>query len=141
MSSLTYKFYSDAALTVPITAISAEQLADGSSNPVVKEVWLGDPEANFLIQEWNNPGVNNIEVSVGDTSPGTGHEATEVKLAATAEDLATAVAGAPFVVGLAQNSGIAGAVKIFVQIDDVTGVEGTTSELSLICSEVKVEAV
>ena len=141
MSSLTYKFYSDAALTQAVTSVTAEQHQDGSSDPVVREVWLGDPEADFLIQDSTNPGVDDIEVSITDTTPGSGHEATEVKLATSEAGLLTAVAGDPLVIGTSQNSGTAGAVHIWIQIDDATGTEGSATELGLACSEVNVTAV
>lgn len=141
MSSLTYGFYSDAALTQAAATVTAEQNQDGSSAPVVREVWLGDPEANFLVQDWTNPGVNDIEVSVTDTNPGSGHEAAEIKLATSQAGLASAPPGAALVIGASQNSGPAGAVHIYIEIDDATGTEGTVTELGLLVSDVRVEAV
>lgn len=125
-------FYSDAALTVPITPpLNAPQADDGSTGPLDFVLYLGSATAGKKFQAASNPGIDDIVLSVVDSAPGTGHPASEVKLAATLGGLDVATGGAPLDLGPQILSGAANAVPVFVRINDTTGVVATSTELSL----------
>ncbi len=64
------------------------------------------------------------------------HESTEVKLAAGAAGLDSAVAGAGLDVGTVINGGSANAVEVHMRIDDATAIIGQATELSLTVADV-----
>lgn len=136
--ALSFALYTDANLTTPLSSnLVCSQNADGSSDPVDKVVYLGSTVANRKLEANSNPGVDQIVVSVVDSAPGTGHPATEVKLATTFGGLASAVGGAPLNIGATILSGVENAVPIYIRVDDTTGVVSTSTELSVAISNVR----
>lgn len=129
---ISLKFFKDAALTQPLTGpLQVSQNADGSTPPVDNVLYLGSTTAGRKFQADSNPGVDPISISVVDASPGSGHEASEVKLASTLAGLDSATPGAALNVGTQILSGVANAVPVYVRVDDATGTVGTATELSL----------
>lgn len=125
-------FFLDAALTQQITTpLVATQADDGSTPEVPFHLWLGDPAAGFTYQADSNPGVDQISIIPTDTTPWSGHETTEIKLATSSGGLTTATPGASLDVGVAMSSGTAGAIEFWASVNDATGVVGTTTELGL----------
>jgi hypothetical protein len=125
--------YEDAGLTTLKTGnIVATQAADGSTGPLIFSYFLGSPVANRKFEVAANPGVLNVILSITDVSPGSGHEATEVKLAyGVVGNLAAAVAGADLILGTPLLSGVVNAIPIFIEIDDATMTVGTSTELAI----------
>lgn len=136
--ALTFKIFSDAALTTEQTGnLVATQNADGSTPPVEFQLWLGSlgsaggNTADRKVQADSDPGVAGIDLTVVDTTPGSGHEVAEVKLATTQGGLAGATGGALLALAATLTSGTANAVEFWVSVDDATGVIGTAVELSV----------
>lgn len=125
-------FFHDAALTVPVDALHpiASVQSSASPDPVQVQVYLAALDGVTLEAE-SDPGVDPITISVVDADGGSGEPPTAIKLALTQAGLATAVAGDPLAVGVQLVGGLAGAVPIWVEIDDQTGVRGMYTDLSL----------
>jgi len=131
------KIYTDAALTTELTGnLLIKQNVDGSTPPVETQLWLGSTVVSAIFKASSNPGVDNIELSIADASPGSGHEVAEVKLATTQGGLAAATPGALLSLGLQITGDVANAVPFWVQVDDATAVLGTSTELSVITNDI-----
>lgn len=129
--AITFQFYSDAALTLPISSQGFTQAADGSIPPDQRLVYFGSTTASRTLKAVSNPGVDPINISVIDAATGSGEPATAVKMAATQAGLAAAVAGAVFSVGTQVLSGSANAKPVWIQVIDATAAVGTYTDLSL----------
>ncbi|MBP9803899.1 MAG: hypothetical protein KBE22_03190 [Candidatus Accumulibacter sp.] len=129
--AITFKFYSDAALTTEITAALAFSQASSSPTAVDKVVYFGSSAASKTARASSNPGVDQITVSIVDAASGTGSPATDVKIAATSGGLASATAGASLNIGTQVTSGSANAKAIHIRVLDSTGVVATNTDLSL----------
>lgn len=130
--SITFKFYTDANLTTPLNGnLIASQNYDGTTDPIVFTLYFGSPAAGKIAYNKTNQGVATLVAEVIDSAPGSGHAATEVKLAATLGDLATATPGTALTLGTQVLSGIANKKPIYIQVDDATGVIGNAVELSV----------
>lgn len=128
----TFKFYNDSALTSEITGfVTATLNVDGSTGTFTKQVFLGSTASGKTLQAESNPGVDNISISVVDAAPGTGHPASDVKLATTSGGIAGATPGAALTVGTSVLSGVGNKFEFWIGITDSTGVVGTSTELSL----------
>jgi hypothetical protein len=134
--AVTFQFYSDAALTLPITSQGFVQAADASIPPDQRNVFFGSTTASRTLKEATNPGVNNINLTPTDSGIGTGEPATAVKLSLTQAGLATATAGAALSLGTQVLSGSANAKSVWIQVTDATAVVGTYTDLSLQTSSV-----
>jgi hypothetical protein len=134
----TFGFFTNAALTV---ALSTSLKASGSSTDF--RIWFGSAETEdaYKVEADSDPGVDQITISITDSSPGSGHEATAVKLALTEAGLATATGGAALDVGTSVNSGAANAVEVWVRVADVVGSLATDTTLGLTTNEVIESAV
>lgn len=129
--ALTFQFYSDAALTLPISSQGFVQAADASIPPDQRVVYFGSTTASRTLKAASNPGVDPINVNVIDANTGSGEPATAVKLAATQAGLAAAVAGAALSLGTQVLSGSANAKPVWIQVIDATAIVGTYTDLSL----------
>lgn len=128
----TFKFYTNSGLTTEFTgSLSAVQNVDGSTGRQDFQLWLGSTASGKTLQAESNPGTDQIALSVVDASVGTGHPASEVKLALTQGGLAGATGGAALNLGTSIASGVGTAVTFWVGIQDSTGVVGTSTELSV----------
>jgi hypothetical protein len=134
----TFKFYTDASLTV---ALSTSLKASGTTTDF--HLWFGSAETAdaYQVEAESDPGVDQISVSITDTTPGSGHEATAVKLALTEAGLATAVAGDPLDIGTSVASGAANAVEVWVRVTDAVGSLATSTELGLTTHDLVESAV
>lgn len=130
--AFSLQLFEDAGLTTPkVGNIVATQAADGSTGPLIFTFYLGATVVGRKFEVQANPGVDDILLSVTDAAPGTGHATTEVKLASTLGGLTGATPGAPLNLGPQLLSGVVNATQIFIEIDDATGVVGTSTELAL----------
>jgi malate/lactate dehydrogenase len=135
----TFKFYWDSALTEQVTnldPIRSVQKEDGSSGPEQFHLFIGSTVASKKIQADSNPGVDQIEISVSDSSSGSGEPVAAVKLALTSLGLADAVAGEALDVGTEILSEEENALSIWVELEDQTGEVGTYTDLKLISNTV-----
>jgi len=129
--AITFKFYSDAALTTAITAPLAFSQATPSPTPDDKVVYLGSVASGKTAEAVSDPGVDQIVVSIVDSASGSGSPATDVKLALSSGGLSSATAGAPLNIGTSIASGTANATAIHIRVLDSTGSVGTHADLSL----------
>ena len=108
--AITFKFYSDAALTtlasVPLT--------------------FSQPEPTPTPED-----VDQIAISIVDSASGSGSPATDIKLSLTLGGLASATSGAPLNLGTQVLSGTSNAKSIYIRVLDSTGTVGTNTDLSL----------
>lgn len=128
----TFKFYTNSNLTTEFTGyVTATQNVDGSTGMQKFQYWLGSVAAGKTLQAESDPGIDQITLSITDSAPGTGHPASDIKLALTEGGLTSATGGAPLNLGTAITSGVANAVTFWVGITDSTAVTGTSTELAI----------
>ena len=129
--AITFKFYSDAALTtlasVPLTFSQTEP----TPTPEDKVVYFGSVASGKTIEATSDPGVDQIAISIVDAASGSGSPATDIKLSLTLGGLASATAGAPLNIGTQVLSGTSNAKSIYIRVLDSTGTVGTNTDLSL----------
>lgn len=111
------KFYADAGLTEEITELTIAQLADGSTGNIDKLVYLGSTTVSSVFNATSDPGADEIEVSIEDSSPGEGVVASNIKLALSSGALTAATAGAPLSLGVEIDGGVANAIPIYIRSD------------------------
>ena len=121
-----WKFYSDAALLNEITSLKATTYPDTTFR-----VFYGSTDDTMKIEAQSDPGVDDLQIMVEDTTPGSGHETTAVKLADSESGLTSAVSGDPIVIGTFLNGGAGGAFEFWVRVTDAIhdGVKDTTLSL------------
>jgi len=66
---MSFAFYSDAALTAPVTGLILQHKADGSLGPVKRQLWIGSPNAAVKLQAASNPGVDPLTLSITQLHP------------------------------------------------------------------------
>ena len=114
--------YKDAALTQQFddaTDVLGLSAINGSSDDGV--FYVGTPTAANKIEAASNPGVDQIDVVITDASPGSGVEASHIKLALTNAGLAGAVGGNPLSLGAVINGGPGGAVQVHYRWENSVG--------------------
>lgn len=124
------KFFSDSGLTTEITSVTINQLADGSTGNVDKLVYLGSNEDSSTFEATSDPGVDDIEISIEDASPGSGVNASNIKLASTLGGLDTATAGDPLVIGSSLDGGVANAEPVYIR-SDTPALASSSTEITL----------
>lgn len=125
-----FGFFSDAALTTPISGALVFNQPVGGATPDDKVVYFGG-QSGYQAKAKSNPGVDQVTVSIVDAATGSGSPATDVKLALTAGGLDSATGGAPVDLGAVVSGGVANAVAIHIRVLDSTGNTGLHSDLSL----------
>lgn len=131
---MAFGFYSDSALTTPVTSLVFMQ---ASADPVAADrvIYLGNPSAGTL-QAASDPGVDQIVVSVVDSTPSGGQPSSAIRLALSSGGLDSATPGASLNVGATISGLSANAVAIHIRALDSTGVVGVYNDLSLATNEV-----
>lgn len=128
----TFAIYTNSALTTLFTgSLTAAQNVDGSTGRQDFQLFLGSPATGKILQAESAPGTNQIALSVVDSASGTGHPASEIKLALLQASLTAATGGASLNLGTTINSLAPGAKEFWVGITDSTHVVGTSTELSI----------
>lgn len=132
--------YLDAALTTPATLpLAFNQDDQGDIPPHQRQFFLGSTDATgTLFQAASDPGIDAIVLSIVDAASGSGQPASSIKLATTQSGLTSATGGASLTLGTDISSGMAGAVEIWVQWDDTTGIAATDSNISIGLNEIAV---
>lgn len=133
-----WKLYTDSACTTEFGGtLELTHYTDLSDNPQDTVLYFADvdddPDDNGIIKKEAaaDPGVDPILISVTDADVGSGHEAGEVTLAATASDLDVNTAGASLDLGTTILSGLSNAQEVHLRVvNQVTSV-GTSTELSV----------
>jgi hypothetical protein len=132
---MAFDFFTDAALSAPITSNSRLKLVagkDGSSGNVDRVIYFGSPDIGRTIVAASDPGVDNITISVEDADANSGQPNTALKLALSANGLA---AGGPTIsLGVTElTSGVANAVPIYIRfnVNQANNVLGLFLDLSL----------
>lgn len=129
--AVTLKFYADAGLTTELASLARSANSDGSSGNVDAVIYIGSTAVGKTFRALSNPGVDQIVLSIADAASGSGHPASEVKLATSAGGLAAAVAGASLNLGTQILSGAGNAIAVYVRWLNTLVVPGVSTELSL----------
>lgn len=108
----TWAFFADSGLTVPATG-GAAVASNGTSTD--RLIWFGSPVAGKTLQAATSPGAANVQILVTDSAPGSGVEASAIRLALSSAGLSSATPGAALSVGTTLSSGPAGAVPVYVR--------------------------
>ena len=132
----SFKFWNDSGMTSPATSIAASQAADGSSAAVDRVVYLGSTVASKKLNTEVSPGTGTISVSLSDSTPGSGVQATHVKLASTNGGLAGATAGAALALGTQVLSGAGNAVPVHLRIDTPVLAAAVYTDVTLVTNSV-----
>ncbi|MCP4342403.1 MAG: hypothetical protein GY799_26880 [Desulfobulbaceae bacterium] len=129
---MAFGLYTDAGLTTLLaTNVIFEEPVDHSATPSDVTLYLGSPDVGKKLNALSDPGVDQITVSILDSSPGSGHEDTEIKLATTEAGLATATGGDALDLGVEILSEVGNAAEIWIRSRDATSTQGTSTELSI----------
>lgn len=130
--TISLGFYLDPNLTSPITgSLTFEQLVDGSTGPQMRTVYVGSSTPNRKFESHANAGVDPIELSIVDSQPGSGQEASNVTLALDPNDMVNRTAGDSLPLPATILSGTTNAIPIYIQVQDATGVVATDTSISL----------
>lgn len=129
----TFGFFLDASLTSPLTTALK---ASGTTTDF--RLWFGSAETAgaYQVEADSDPGVDQIEVSITDSAPSTGHAASAVKLALLQSGLSGATGGAALDLGTTIESGSANAVEFWVRVTDAVGSLATSTELGLTTNDI-----
>lgn len=124
-------FFMDAGMSLPAGKLKAMQASDGSSAAVDFVYWLVADDVDRTYYAASDPGVDDIVVSVVDAAAGASMLPTTLRLALSAEDLATATPGAALAIGTEVLSGSVNAVAVHVRVDSAAIAAGIYENLSL----------
>lgn len=132
---MAWKMYTDATCTTPFGGtLSFTHLSDLSDNPQDRVLYyanIDDDPMDAGTYQLRLQGGGNINVTITDASPGTGHEATEIKLAASSAGLDTASAGAALSLGTSLTSGLSGAREIHIRVTNAVTTASVSTELAI----------
>lgn len=119
---MAFALYKDSGLT-EIFNPAIDRIGPVKTPPEYHVLYLGSPTEGETLQAASAPGTDQITASIVDASPGSGLEASDIKLAASADtaviDLATA--GDPANLGTTISGGVANAVPIGMRIAFAAG--------------------
>ena len=128
----TFGIYTNSGLTTAFTgSITASQNSDGSTGAQDFNLFIGSTASGKTLQADSNPGVDQIALSISDAASGSGHPATDIKLALLQSSLSGATAGASLNLGTSILSGAGNSKSFWIRITDSTHVVGTSTELSI----------
>ncbi|SEG20216.1 hypothetical protein [Marinobacterium lutimaris] len=132
---MAFKLYTDAACTQVFSGVlSTVHYSDHSEGSLDYVFYFADVErdpADNGAYKLVMLGGGNVNLSIVDSTPGSGHEATEIKTALTAGGLDGAAAGAPLSLGVAPLSGVSNAIPIHVRVTNAVTSAGVSVELRL----------
>ncbi len=124
-------FFADAGLSTPAARAFGLQASDGSPPPVDTAYYLGDPDGSRSWKAASDPGVDDITVSISDSSGGTLLPPEKIRLSLTQIDLASATPGAALNIGTEIAGGTANAVEVWVRVDSDVFAAGIYDNLIL----------
>ena len=133
---ITFGWYADSSLTVPLTSLEQAFTSDGSDGAVDKLVYLGSTTSNKKLLAGSDPGVDPIQFTVVDANGATGQLAADIKLALSQADLDTATGGAALSGPAQILSGVAQALPVWIRLDPSNMTEDEYDDLTIRCSAV-----
>jgi hypothetical protein len=134
---ITFGWYADSSLTVPLVSLSQAFTSDGSDGAVDKLVYLGSTTSNKKLLAGSDPGVDAIQFTVVDSDGAlNGQAATDIKLALSQAGLDTATGGEALDGPSQVLSGVAQALPIWIRIDPSEMTEDEYNDLTVRCSAV-----
>jgi hypothetical protein len=113
---VTFQWFRDAAGTIPFDP-ATDTIGPITTAPENEVLYLGSRATSRYLQAASNPGVDNLVVSVADTTPGSGPQASHVKLATSSAGLDSATAGASLSLGHTLNSGAANLQPVHIRVE------------------------
>lgn len=131
--STTWNFFADAGLTVPAVGGAAIASVGSQTDRVLR---FGSPASAKILQAASDPGVDPITITPTDAAPGSGIEASAIRLALSAAGLDSATPGAALNIGTTLNSGTGGAVLVYVRTSRGSLGIGEYADLSLVTNAV-----
>lgn len=141
---MAFKLYTDAACTQVFSGVlSTVHYSDHSEGSLDYVFYLADVERDPTdngAYYGKLAGGGNINLTIEDTTPGGGHQATEIKTALTSAGLDSAVAGAALSIGAQPYSGVSNKIEIHVRVTNAVTSAGVSVELSLRKPELQVLA-
>jgi hypothetical protein len=128
--AVTWKIYADAGLTTELTTLSLQNTTLGGSYADAV-VYFGSVASGKTLQASSAPGTDPVQITVVDSTGGSGLAASAVKLALSAGGLAGATGGAALTVGTTLSSGVANAIPVYVRVASGIATPGTYTDVSL----------
>lgn len=132
---MAWKLYTDAACTSEFGGtLNFLHYSDFSDNPQDRVLYYADVERdpmNAGTYKMVMPLGGNINLSIVDANPGSGHEATEIKMATTSAGLDSAVAGAALSLGTQLISGTSGKREVHIRVTNAVTAAGVSLELTV----------
>jgi|PlaIllAssembly_1097288.scaffolds.fasta_scaffold00010_24 hypothetical protein len=119
-----FSFYNDAALTSLVNGVVP--IGEGT---ITKVYYFGSTDDTLVLQDAVAPGTDPIYVTIVDANPGSGAEASWVKVATTLSGLDSATPGASVSIGLSVYGGAGNSIPVYVRF--VNSLSGTSSSLDL----------
>lgn len=113
--AITFGFYTDAALTTPVTA-ALPFVQTLTPSAVDRVLWFGSRRADRICQATGGGAI-----SLTPSGPGAGN----VRLALSSAGLASATPGGALAMGGQVAGGVANAVAVHVRVLDTTGTAGS----------------
>ena len=128
----TFKFYNDAALTDPFV-LGTDYIGPITSPPQQTVIYFGSTDATKKLQAAapGTPGTTPVYVTIEDAASSSGLEATDVKLADSVPNLASATGGADFSLTDTVLGGVANKVTIYIEVDFAAGGIASDKNVSL----------
>lgn len=127
--TITFEFFADAGLTIPLDPIAASQAP--AVAPADVRVFYGSNTAGRKLQNATNPGVDAVLLSLYDAASGSGLPVTAITLALSAGELDTNTPGDPVALGVTLLSEAANAVEVFLRVEGGAAALGNHTDLRL----------
>ena len=141
---MAWRLYTDAACTTPFGGtLSFVHYSDFRDNPQDRVLYFADVERDPVDNGSYNLikiGGGNINLSLVDITPGSGHEVAEFKLATTTAGLDTAIAGAALSVGASLTSGVSGRQEVHIRVTNAVTLASNSVDVRLDIHETVVVA-
>lgn len=116
---MTFRFYSDPSLTVPVTTLRYY-----STEASDKLLYFGNPTGTKKLVDSAAPSVDDVLLEVADSDVPTGLAAASVKLSLTSIGLDSATGGASLNLGEEILGGAGNAKTVYIRIDTSSGTLG-----------------
>lgn len=125
------RVFSDAGLTMPVSAIDFTQAENGVSPAESRVVYIGSQAADKKYLDPESPGVAQIALAITDGGAASSPVADNVRIALTSGGLGTATPGASLDLGVEILGGAAHAIPVHVRVDTGVLASGLYSNLQL----------
>lgn len=132
MPELQY-IYTDATLTTLYNTDTPLELAAAEGQYADGVIYVGVPNADRKLQDADNPGTTQIQISPTDLETSEPPDDTDIKLALTSGGLASASGGASLDLGLEIAGGAGNAVAVHIRYTNLDFI-GTSTDVGLLLS-------